>query len=223
MPIYLGTTPVTLKLGTQNAAGFLGDAAVTVVARTLYFTGAVDDDWAELGNWFDDAEGTVAAASLPTAADSVVASASISSNSGSAPTVVDFTLNDPNAGLFELGIAITVTGNATFNGGSVNNGNVGGNATFNDNFFGASANSGTVTGTATFNGSSANASGGTVTGNSTFNDNSANDGTVNGNATFNGSSQNQSTVTGTATFNDSACNFGGTAGTFVPDPPPSCE
>jgi hypothetical protein len=79
----------------------------------------------------------------------------------------------------------------------------------------------TVTGIATFTGASLNE--GTVTGNATFNDSSENNNTVTGNATFNDESRNVGTVTGTATFNDSACNdLGGTAGTFVPNPPPSC-
>jgi len=63
----------------------------------------------------------------------------------------------------------------------------------------------------------------TVIGNATFNGTAVNGGTVNGDATFNGSSANLNTVTGTATFNDNACNSAGTAGTFVPDPPPTCE
>lgn len=47
---------------------------------------------------------------------------------------------------------------------------------------------------------------------------------ITGNATFNDTSRNGSTgdVTGTATFTGSACNDGGAAGTFVPNPPPSC-
>jgi hypothetical protein len=81
----------------------------------------------------------------------------------------------------------------------------------------------TVTGVATFNGEAGIGNSGTVTGNATFNDGSYNSGTVTGNATFNNNASNFGTVTGTATFNDSACNFaGGTAGTFVPDPPPAC-
>jgi hypothetical protein len=64
----------------------------------------------------------------------------------------------------------------------------------------------TVTGMATFNGTS-ELSGATLTGNATFNDDSQ---------------LNDGTVTGTATFNDDACNEDGFAGTFVPDPPPSC-
>jgi len=64
----------------------------------------------------------------------------------------------------------------------------------------------------------------TVTGMATFNDFSVNAGDITGNATFNDSSANIGTVTGTATFNDSSCNNTntGTAGTFVPDPPPAC-
>lgn len=34
---------------------------------------------------------------------------------------------------------------------------------------------------------------------------------------------NYGTVTGTATFTGSACNDEGTAGTFVPNPPPACS
>jgi hypothetical protein len=63
----------------------------------------------------------------------------------------------------------------------------------------------------------------TVTGMATFNGESQLGATLTGNATFNDDSQlNEGTVTGTATFNDDACNEDGTAGTFVPDPPPSC-
>jgi hypothetical protein len=76
-----------------------------------------------------------------------------------------------------------------------------------------------VTGIATFNDRALNE--GTVTGNATFNDDSSNEpiGIVAGDATFNDSSRNAGNVTGTATFTGSAFNEG-TAGTFVPDPPP---
>jgi hypothetical protein len=79
----------------------------------------------------------------------------------------------------------------------------------------------TVTGMATFNGSS-RLDIGVIIGNATFNGTSRNVNQVTGSATFNDSSINQATVTGTATFNDSACNSSGFAGTFIPDPPPSC-
>lgn len=80
----------------------------------------------------------------------------------------------------------------------------------------------TVTGTATFTETAIHS--GTLTGNATFNEQSGNLGTVVGNATFNGESTNGplGVVTGTATFNDIACNDFGTAGTFIPNPPPSC-
>lgn len=46
---------------------------------------------------------------------------------------------------------------------------------------------------------------------------------VNGDATFNDTTRNAGGVTGTATFNNSACNEAtGTAGIFIPNPPPSC-
>jgi hypothetical protein len=60
-----------------------------------------------------------------------------------------------------------------------------------------------------------------VTGIATFNNSSFNAGFITGNAIFNDSSENFGDVSGTATFNDNACNAG-TAGTFIPDPPPEC-
>jgi len=197
MSVKLGNTDALLYLGDQIAdRAYIGTAQVP---RVLYFNGIVDDDWGEIGNWwFDDAH-TVAATSLPTSADSVVATASITA---SGQTVVNFTLNDPDNDVFTLSGTLTVTGNATFNNTArMDGGTVGGNATFND--------------------SSGLVNGGTVTGNATFNSAGYNDGTVGGNATFN-DGVNYGTVSGTATFTGSACNDGGTAGTFVPDPPPSC-
>jgi hypothetical protein len=164
MAANVGTSPVQFYLGANPVSAYLG---ATAVARTLYFDGAVDGDWAELGNWWLDSGHTVAAPSLPAAGDSVIATASIDSNSGGAVTVVNFTLSGSST---VLQISITVTGMATFND------------------------------------SSSNYSPGTVIGNATFNDSSSN---------F------YATVTGTATFTGSAYNDNGTAGTFVPDPPPS--
>lgn len=43
-----------------------------------------------------------------------------------------------------------------------------------------------------------------------------------GNAAFDEGAYLVGSVSGTATFNGNACNAGGTAGTFVPSPPPSC-
>jgi len=93
----------------------------------------------------------------------------------------------------------TVTGNATFNDTSYNNGTVTGAATFNNTY-----NAGTVAGDATFNGASYNS--GTVTGDATFNDTSYNSNVVTGNATFNGTGNNGGTVTKNATFNNTSYN-----------------
>jgi|694.fasta_scaffold24674_6 hypothetical protein len=112
---------------------------------TLYYNGAVNTDWNELGNWWDDSGHTVPATSLPTSSDSVVSSAEILSNSGSTPTVVNFTQNNGN-----LSIAIIVTDVATFNAGSMVDGNITGNCVFNND----SISRGTITGNATFTASS---------------------------------------------------------------------
>jgi hypothetical protein len=160
MALKLGTTDALLYLGDQIAdRAYLGTVQVP---RVLYFDGAEDDDWDEIGNWWFDAAHTVAATSLPTAADSVVASATITA---SGQTVVDFTLNDPSFNFFVLSGTLTVTGVATFNDNSGNVGTVNGNATFND--------------------VSGNLNTGTVNGDATFNDNSGNVGTVNGTVTCN--------------------------------------
>jgi hypothetical protein len=139
MAAKVGTAPVQFYLGANPVSAYLG---ATAVARTMYFNGAVDGDWSELGNWWLDAGHTVAAPSLPAAGDSVIAFASITSNSGSEPTVVDLTMQNE-----DLEIPITVTGMATFNGSAINQSTVTGNATFND----GSATFGFVTGTVTCN------------------------------------------------------------------------
>jgi hypothetical protein len=158
MAAKLGSTDVSFRLGAgEVAAVYLGSQEVwsAVQTVTLYFDGAVDSAWTTLGNWWLDAGHTVAATSLPTAADSVVLSNDVLSNSGSAITVANLTFS---AGQFALGTNLTVTGMAIFNAGTALNGTLTGNATFNDGSF----NFGTVTGNATFTGSACN--GGTVTG-----------------------------------------------------------
>ena len=175
--------------------------------RQFYFNGAVDGDWQTLGNWWMDDQFTIPATALPTGADDVVASAKISINTGSEPTIENFTINnttnqqiitDPS-----LEINITVTGVATFNGNTFHTSTITGNAIFNDYAFN---NQGTINGDCVFNSSSANDFG-TVSGNATFNDSSYNNyGTVTGDATFNDGSFNNSSVGGNATFNDSSYN-----------------
>ena len=190
-----------------------------LIMATLYYNAAVDSDWSNINNWWDDAGFSTQASSLPSSSDSVVMSAMCATSSGGAPTVVDLTYN--NSG---LGIAITVTGMATFNGQSYNyyNGIVSGDATFNDyasnystvgghaTFNDSSYNSGPPGGDATFNDSSYNSNYGTVSGDGTFNNSSYNNGTVSGDATFNDNASNSvsSLNGGSITFNDSASNSG---------------
>jgi hypothetical protein len=177
MAIKLGTTTASLYLGSTPVAAYLGAEQVysAVQAVTLYFNGAVDGDWTTVGNWWLDAGHAVAAGRLPAEIDSVVATASITA---SGQTVVDFTLNDPDANK-ELFGSLVVTGIATFNTSARNNTNatVTGNATFND----GAGNFGTIDGNATFNGGSGNYLSGTVTGDATFNGTSLSLGAVNGN------------------------------------------
>jgi hypothetical protein len=196
MSVKLGNTEASLYLGSTPVAAYLGAVQVYSAAATLYFDGAVDNDWAEVGNWWLDDEHTQAAGRLPASSDNAVVTAEIFSNSGDEPIVSFLTVN--SGGDFEVNV--TVTGLATFLSSSGNKETLTGNATFND----SSQNSGTVTGNATFNGSGFNY------------------GNVTGNATFSGSAEHRGDVTGTATFTGSAVNCDGTAGTFVPNPPPSC-
>lgn len=123
----------------------------------LYFNGAVDTDWATLGNWWTDAACTVAASALPGSGDSVYISNRIDANSGGAPTVANLYFNAAQAFL----ISITVTGEFSFSIGSFG-GNLTGNATFNS----CDASFAYVTGNATFNSSTMN--GGTVEGAAEF-------------------------------------------------------
>jgi hypothetical protein len=189
MGIFLGDRPVSVffngaAAGLPVQGAFLGGIQVFpagTAAATLYFNAAVDNDWATVGNWWLDAEHTIAAGRLPAAIDSVFVSPSIEA---SGQTVANITMDDGSEGNEIFG-TLTVTGTAIVAGA-----------------FLMSA---------------------TITGNAVFSANAAHLGTVTGNATFNDNSVNFGSVTGTATFNDSACNFAdGTAGTFVPDPPPAC-
>lgn len=167
MAAKLGSTDVSFRLGaTTPAKVYLGSEEVwtAVTPRTLYFVDADDNDWANLNNWFDDPAEGIFASSLPTAADSVVITGYVGTNSGDAASVANL---ESAADTGTIDISVTVSGLATL-GSPLN-------------------------------------------------------GTIIGSATFIGSAYLTGTVTGTATFTDSACNLGGTAGTFVPDPPPSCS
>jgi hypothetical protein len=170
-------------------------------AATLYFNGAVDSDWAEVGNWWLDEEHTEPAGRLPASADSAVVSANVGGNSGDPITVANLTMESAVLS----GLQITVTGVATFNGGSILDGGVIGNAIFNNN---SGITEAEVEGNVVFNDTSFFSGDSYITGNATFNDNARMDAVGD--------------VSGTATFTGSACYVDGTAGTFVPDPPPEC-
>jgi hypothetical protein len=182
MAVKLGDDDVSFRFGgIQVDAIYLGTeevwSAVPAGPATLYFDGAVNNDWTTVGNWWLDDGHTQAAGRLPAQIDSVVATESITA---SGQTVLDFTLNGSSTGLSGT---LTVTGIATFNDFSFLDGTITGNATFND----GSGNEGTVTG------------------NSTFNDNSYNIGTVTGTATFTGFACNSGTVDGSITGDPPSC------------------
>jgi hypothetical protein len=209
MGLFLGDTPVEIYFN-GAAAGlpvqgvFLGGIQVFpagTAAAILYFNGAVDGDWATVGNWWLDEEHTEPAGRLPASADSAVVSATVGDNSGDPVTVANLTMESAVL----QGLQITVTGVATFNGGSILDGGVIGNAIFNNN---SGITEAEVEGNVVFNDTSFFSGDSYITGNATFNDNARMDAVGD--------------VSGTATFTGSACYVDGTAGTFVPDPPPNC-
>ena len=161
MAAKLGSTDVSFRLGaTTPAAVYLG--AVPVWTAVPTFTGAVSGDWAEPGNWVGG--------ELPAAADNAIVTATVSSNSGEdSPTVANLTVSSGGfvilitvtgtATFSNAFLSGTIVGNAAFGNGSATTGgsSVTGNATFN----GGSSHGGSVTGTATFTGDACN-NGGTA-------------------------------------------------------------
>ena len=188
----------------------------SIFLPTAYaFMGTSDGDWNNLSNWLADYSISLPAGQLPTATDNVALWASVTSNSGSEPTIDNLEFSPTMPGL-TIGINFTVTGTATINYDYYTTGTITGNATLN----GSSYNTGIITGTATFNNTSHND--GTV-GYGIFNDTSSNGlngglgagyiGYVTNNAVFNDSSTNgggqngsKGIVYGNAIFNDSSVN-----------------
>ena len=125
------------------------------------FTGSINGDWNNIGNWKPDASLPLLAERLPLSTEDVELWASVTTNGGNQPTVTNSYIHTaPN---LTIAISLTVTGTATFGYGSSNTGTITGNAIFN----GDSSNNGTIAGNATFNGSSNQL--GTVTGTTTCN------------------------------------------------------
>jgi hypothetical protein len=114
---------------------------------TLYFNGAVDDDWNELGNWWTDAScaSPYEAASLPGPADDVYfTNASNVTNSGDSITVANLFV--ATGGYTDFSAEVTVNGVATFSDSASLSGTVYGDCVFDQ----SAALAGTVYGNATF-------------------------------------------------------------------------
>ncbi len=171
--------------------------------------------------------------SLPSGQESVGGTATFNGASKNTQNDVSVAVFNDSAentsSIFGGGIFIGGVATATFNDDSVNDGGTADTATFNDSAsnngivgsatFNDSASNDNTVGSATFNGTTSNA--GIVSSSATFNGSSVNaaSGIVSGGATFNDDTIHQGSA-GTAIFNDCSYNEGGTASTFVPDPPP---
>ena len=113
----------------------------------LYYNGAVDATWDELGNWWNDAVFSDPALALPADGDDVYLGAGMSSGPSVSVTLNHIYVADASTGGGNFVVNFSgAIGDATFNDFSHNYGTVTGNATFNDN----SSNDGTVAGDATF-------------------------------------------------------------------------
>ena len=159
---YLADTETTLNStgsGYWNSTYYyLGNV---FVPTSQVFTGSINGDWNNLGNWKPDASLPLLAGRLPLSTEDVELWASVTTNGGNQPTVTNSYIHTaPN---LTIAISLTVTGTATFGYGSSNTGTITGNAIFN----GDSSNNGTISGNATFNDTSNQL--GTVTGTITCN------------------------------------------------------
>jgi hypothetical protein len=182
---------------------------------TLYFNAAVDNDWGELGNWWQDQDCTIPASALPAPTDDVVILSTIELL-GADRTVSTAVVEN---GLAFYDYELTVTNGATFFGSGYifSDCTVNANCIFND----FSENGGIINGNVVFNDFSKNYeyNGNTqINGNAVFNDNSINYSTVNGNAVFKHNSYMEEDfsyygyVTGDAFFYDNSYNKGGIVG-----------
>lgn len=186
---------------------------------TLYFNGAVNGDWNELGNWWLDDTFTTPAAALPTSEDNVIINYN-SEVSNSGPVTVgsligygagflSFALTATSGATFYNTFSCTyVTGNCWFTNDSylTSGGTITGNCTFTGT---GSYNGGTVYGNCTFDGAYSN-NAGLVEGDCVFDASSYNWGDITGDCTFNGTSYTSGNITGDCTFTDYSYIDGGT-------------
>ena len=102
----------------------------TYPVPAIYFNGAVDGDWNNLGNWWGDLSFTQQATALPNSNSDVVLDASVGSNSGPQPIVNTLEQGNVSNTPYSINIPITVINGATFqnssfiNGGGAIDGNV---------------------------------------------------------------------------------------------------
>jgi hypothetical protein len=141
---------------------------VTYHGSSKFFNGAVNAEWHNLGNWWDDLAFTQPASALPTELDDVNIVATVSTNAGDPVVVKTLTVASSShfgidATVLEGAVftdssvldAATITGTSTFSGASRNAGHVAGDAIFSTTYFdGFAPTLGviTLTGTTTWDG-----------------------------------------------------------------------
>lgn len=192
---------------------------------TLYYNAAVDTDWNNPSNWWTDLACTISG-TVPASGDNAVALSNVESNTGSTPTLTNFT----GDGSYAIKINLNVNNLATFNNGyqfsefstnsgllvgnclfdyGANYGSISGNCTFK-----SSSNHFNITGNCLFENNSIASRFGTINGSGIFVNNAVCDGTVNGNCVFSStsyfgvSSEGSHVINGNAIFNDSLAQRG---------------
>ena len=156
----------------------------------IYFYPSTNNSWSTVGNWYSNAEHTLALERTPITSDSVILTGSapvtVSTVSFTNPVSINATqvesINFTGVGEIET----IIIGNAIFDNGSRFLGTMHGNATFKRTSASTTYNRGTITGDANFNNTTYH--NGTINGNATFNATTYSKGNINGNATFNGTS-----------------------------------
>ncbi|MDB5204566.1 MAG: hypothetical protein JWP09_594 [Candidatus Taylorbacteria bacterium] len=103
-----------------NSSANTDDGSCTYDVVGLYFNGAVDNDWNNLGNWWGDASFVIPATVLPNNSSTVYISAAVNSNSGATPTVNQATFSNGAV----IRVSIIATNSVIFNDDSQNLGSV---------------------------------------------------------------------------------------------------